>query len=348
MLVLLLALARIGWKLANRGNPVPVPMPGWQKKAAAAGHGLLYLLILLQPLSGWAMSSAANYPVTLFGWFQFPALVGANHDLHEGLEEVHEVLFYDTGDRRARACGGGRLPPLLDEGRHAAADAAVRPEAGRVTLRPPQSAAGWVLAALLAATPAPAVTASSQATTWTTVTVSSSIEFTGTLAGGDFTGQFQRFIAAIAFDPANLAGSRFRVEIETASANTADADTGRGPGGWRLLRHGPLAKGHLRGEPVRRDRTWPVPGAWQADDSRDRRGTCRSRSPSSRPRTSAVRSCPVAPACAGSTSGSGRANGRTRSGWVTRFASASNSPSGSRGHSPGRGHSPCRRVSPPR
>jgi cytochrome b561 len=93
MLVLLLAIARIGWKLANRGKPVPVPMPGWQKKAAAAGHGLLYLLILLQPLSGWAMSSSANYPVTLFGWFQFPALVAPNHDLHEGLEELHEVLF---------------------------------------------------------------------------------------------------------------------------------------------------------------------------------------------------------------------------------------------------------------
>jgi cytochrome b561 len=93
MIVLLLAIARIGWKLANRGNPAPVPMPGWQKKAAATGHGLLYLLILLQPLSGWAMSSAANYPVTLFGWFQFPALVSPDRDLLEGLEELHEVLF---------------------------------------------------------------------------------------------------------------------------------------------------------------------------------------------------------------------------------------------------------------
>jgi cytochrome b561 len=93
MLVLLLALARIGWKIANRGLPGPVGEP-WQRKAAAAGHGLLYLLILLQPLSGWLMSSAANYPVTLFGWFQFPALIGENHDLHETLEEVHEALFF--------------------------------------------------------------------------------------------------------------------------------------------------------------------------------------------------------------------------------------------------------------
>jgi cytochrome b561 len=93
MLVLLLALARIGWKVANRGKPAPVNMPGWQTKAAAASHGLLYLLVLLQPVSGWAMSSSANYPVTLFGWFEFPALVAPDRDLHEGLEELHEALF---------------------------------------------------------------------------------------------------------------------------------------------------------------------------------------------------------------------------------------------------------------
>jgi polyisoprenoid-binding protein YceI len=89
------------------------------------------------------------------------------------------------------------------------------------------SALGWVLAASLAAAPAPAAPASTTptpATAWTTVAASSSIEFTGTLAGGEFTGKFQRFVAAIAFDPANLAGSRFRVEIETGSADTADAD----------------------------------------------------------------------------------------------------------------------------
>jgi polyisoprenoid-binding protein YceI len=93
-----------------------------------------------------------------------------------------------------------------------------------VTLRPPLSALGWVLAASLAAVPAPAAPAGTPVPTWTTVAASSKIEFTGTLSGGDFTGQFPRFAAAIAFDPANLAGSRFRVEIETGSANTADAD----------------------------------------------------------------------------------------------------------------------------
>jgi cytochrome b561 len=68
-------------------------MPRPQRIAAAAGHGLLYLLILAQPVSGWMMSSAANYPVTFFGLFQFPAIVRPNEGAHEAYEEVHELLF---------------------------------------------------------------------------------------------------------------------------------------------------------------------------------------------------------------------------------------------------------------
>jgi cytochrome b561 len=93
MLILLLMLARIGWKLANRGLPQPLPMARPQQIAAAAGHGILYLLLLALPLSGWLMSSAAGYPPAFFGLFEFPSLVGASHDLNETLEEVHETLF---------------------------------------------------------------------------------------------------------------------------------------------------------------------------------------------------------------------------------------------------------------
>jgi cytochrome b561 len=93
MLILLLMIARIGWKLANRGLPPPVPMARPQRIAAAAGHGILYLLLLVLPLSGWMMSSAAGSPTALFGLFEFPMLLGENHDVHEALEEVHEALF---------------------------------------------------------------------------------------------------------------------------------------------------------------------------------------------------------------------------------------------------------------
>jgi cytochrome b561 len=95
-LVLVLALVRIGWKVINRPHPAPIGDVAWQRKAAAAGHGMLYLLIVLQPLTGWIMVSAGDYSFSLFGWLTVPPLVRPNHDLHEALEEVHEVLFWLT------------------------------------------------------------------------------------------------------------------------------------------------------------------------------------------------------------------------------------------------------------
>jgi len=93
MLILGLAVVRVLWKMANRGRPAPVAMPVPQRTAAAAAHALLYVLLLAQPISGWMMSSAANYPVSFFGLFQFPALVAPDPEFHEALEEGHELIF---------------------------------------------------------------------------------------------------------------------------------------------------------------------------------------------------------------------------------------------------------------
>ena len=90
--ILLLALVRITWRLLDRPPPPP-RMPSWQRNAAALVHWGLYALLLALPLTGWMMSSAANYPVSWFGLLQLPDLVMPSEELHEVLEEVHEALF---------------------------------------------------------------------------------------------------------------------------------------------------------------------------------------------------------------------------------------------------------------
>lgn len=92
LLVLVLALVRIAWKVANRPHPAPAAGVAWQRRSAAIGHGLLYLLVLLQPLSGWIMVSAAGAAPSPFG-VPLPALAPENHSLQERLEDVHEALF---------------------------------------------------------------------------------------------------------------------------------------------------------------------------------------------------------------------------------------------------------------
>lgn len=90
--ILMLAILRLVWRLFDP-PPSPPPMRRWQLLASRVSHTALYALLFAMPLTGWMMSSASNYPVSWFGFYQLPDLVGPDHDLKETLEEVHETLF---------------------------------------------------------------------------------------------------------------------------------------------------------------------------------------------------------------------------------------------------------------
>lgn len=90
---------------------------------------------------------------------------------------------------------------------------------------PPVGSTGAVPEAAAAPTRATAHApmAAGTATAWTVQPRNSSIRFTGTSSGAAFRGRFDQWSARIWFDPANLAGSRAEVIIQTASAKTGDA-----------------------------------------------------------------------------------------------------------------------------
>jgi cytochrome b561 len=90
--ILVLAVARLGWRLSSPGPKASPDWPKWQRSAASMSHGLLYLLIFLQPLSGWLMSSSKNYPVSFWGWFQLPDLIAPSEAAFDLFHELHEVL----------------------------------------------------------------------------------------------------------------------------------------------------------------------------------------------------------------------------------------------------------------
>lgn len=58
--IFVLALLRLGWRLANRASPsLPAGTPSWQARAARVSHAALYILILALPLSGWIAAAAS-------------------------------------------------------------------------------------------------------------------------------------------------------------------------------------------------------------------------------------------------------------------------------------------------
>jgi cytochrome b561 len=91
--ILSLSALRLLWRLTHRPPP-DVPMPAWQQRASHAVHGLLYLLFFAVPLAGWAYSSAAGFPVVVFGVLPLPDFVSPDKALAEALKPLHKILAF--------------------------------------------------------------------------------------------------------------------------------------------------------------------------------------------------------------------------------------------------------------
>lgn len=88
--VLILVVLRLLWRLSN----VSPHTPSWQKFAAHTVHFLLYVLMFALPLTGWALSSAAGFPVSFFGLFVLPDLVAPDQHLTLVFLAAHKWLAY--------------------------------------------------------------------------------------------------------------------------------------------------------------------------------------------------------------------------------------------------------------
>ena len=92
--VFMLVLVRLAWLATHRPPALPASMPAWQRMGAHIAHGLLYVLMIVVPLSGWLMSSAKGFQTVYFGVLPIPDLLHKNPDLGKWLEDLHAWLNY--------------------------------------------------------------------------------------------------------------------------------------------------------------------------------------------------------------------------------------------------------------
>lgn len=92
--VLALLLLRVLWRWRHPAPPLPASLSPLMQRLAAAGHVLLYVLMLAAPLSGWLMSSAHGFQTVWFGVLPLPDLVEKNKELADLLKVVHRILNY--------------------------------------------------------------------------------------------------------------------------------------------------------------------------------------------------------------------------------------------------------------
>ncbi|TCS74077.1 cytochrome b561 [Sulfuritortus calidifontis] len=89
-----LALVRVFWRLTHPAPALPATIPAWQQTAAHVLHGLLYVLMLAIPLSGWLMSSAKGFQTVYLGLLPIPDLLVKDAALAETLAALHTTLNY--------------------------------------------------------------------------------------------------------------------------------------------------------------------------------------------------------------------------------------------------------------
>jgi cytochrome b561 len=89
--VLLLTLVRLVWR-GLAGAPQLPPSPRWMQVTSKAVQGLLYLLLLVVPITAVAGAWLEGHPLTLGILGEIPPLVSKNHSLGEKIAELHTWL----------------------------------------------------------------------------------------------------------------------------------------------------------------------------------------------------------------------------------------------------------------
>jgi cytochrome b561 len=96
--ILVLSALRLLWRMTHRPPELPArisqSMPRWQHWAHHGTHYALYALFFAVPLIGWAYSSAAGFPIVLFGILPLPDFVSADKALAALIKPFHELSAF--------------------------------------------------------------------------------------------------------------------------------------------------------------------------------------------------------------------------------------------------------------
>jgi len=86
----LLILWRLGWRVTHSVPAPPLGVSSFLQKLGTWNHRLLYLCMVVLPVSGYLGSSFSQYPVKFFG-MALPKLWGPSPEGKEFFSELHEL-----------------------------------------------------------------------------------------------------------------------------------------------------------------------------------------------------------------------------------------------------------------
>ena len=92
LVILLVMLVRLAWRATHSVPSPPDTLPPSLRILSRATHYLLYALLIVIPLLGWANASARGWPIRLFGEVPIPGLLARGSTIGRASGDVHATL----------------------------------------------------------------------------------------------------------------------------------------------------------------------------------------------------------------------------------------------------------------
>lgn len=104
---------RLGWRVTHTPAPLPTSVPAWQAKLAALTQSLLYVCMVLMPLTGFSGAVFSKHGLQFFGHpMALPVI--PNHDTAELFFTIHGIVVWILVALIALHATGGLKHLLLD------------------------------------------------------------------------------------------------------------------------------------------------------------------------------------------------------------------------------------------
>lgn len=94
VLLISLILARIIYRLVYKPPPLPAFVPQWQRRVAALSHFLLYVLLIVMPVSGYIRVRAGGFPIEMLDAAGVGSWIPKSERLASIAQTVHETAAY--------------------------------------------------------------------------------------------------------------------------------------------------------------------------------------------------------------------------------------------------------------
>lgn len=246
---LLFVILRLGWLMFSCPPQAVSGFSDQHWRRAKLVHGVLYLGLILVPLSGWLLNSAANIPLIWFSiWPSIPNWP-ISSQWQETLAILHVYGFYSFFMLVAlhvffaiwhHTHKSELLGRFLPKGQFSRIFLVIVPilmfaASGAFYWQKSSSSDSLALAGqdrpnnmtVDKSNLEPALHIATDTTLlplWASIPEESQLTFEGTYEGSPFTGAFKVFTAEVAFDPNKLDQSYLKAEIKTHSVTTFNSD----------------------------------------------------------------------------------------------------------------------------